>query len=173
MDIFNWLKMDSFESSFQLWENKSHTGQDLVNKKRVLAFLPTSNFNSDSLGPFWHTLFSCSNFLLKFVSPFLCPYSTPPLLLWCPNDDLFPQKSSPFPHFYQFSSLPDGQVVRHLPDPLILLKTSCHSDTRALDKVFSPHASRNKMNVLMFFSFARNLMLTRCSIPLSSMTATN
>jgi hypothetical protein len=36
-------------------------------------------WRTDSLGPLWHTMFQFSNSLLKFVSPFLCPYSTPPV----------------------------------------------------------------------------------------------
>jgi hypothetical protein len=44
-----------------------------------LAFLLTSDLHSASLGPFRHTFSPCSNLLLKFVSPYLCPYSSPTL----------------------------------------------------------------------------------------------
>jgi len=62
-------------------------------------------------------------FMLKFVSPHLCPYSSSPLSFWCLNNDLFSQESSPFPHFHQVSSLLDGQVIHLLPHPLFLLET--------------------------------------------------
>jgi len=71
-----------------------------------------------------------------------------------------------FPHFYQFSSLLDGHIIHQLPHPLFLLKTSCAIQTWALDKVFSPYTSHNKLNVSMavLFSFTRNFMLTCCSV---------
>lgn len=119
----------------------------------------------DSFEPFSHTLSLCINLLIKFVSPFLCHYSTPPPSFCCVNDDLFSQESSPFKHLHQFSSLPKGQIVLHFPQSLFsfLLKTSvCHTDIRALDKVSSPN--NFNVSVAAFFNFKIDFMLTRCSL---------
>jgi hypothetical protein len=73
---------------------------------------------------------------------------------------------SPFPYFYQFFvTVPAGSLsssTSSLPSEHLL----CHSNTWALDKVFSPHASHNKLKglVAVFVSTTGNLVLIRCSI---------
>jgi len=71
------------------------------------------------LAIFWYAF----GVLLSLVFPFvvkiflaLCPYYTPLLSLWCPNNNLFP-------HFHQFSSFPGGQVVSCTPYSVFLPKT--------------------------------------------------
>jgi hypothetical protein len=111
-------------------------------------------------GVFFGNILANNFFMFKFVVKIslavsLSIFTTSATILIL-NDDLFWQKSSPFPNS-QFSKLPDGQVFRHFQ------KISL---TRAPGTVFSPYPSRNKLNVSMsfFFTFARNLMLNRCSV---------
>jgi hypothetical protein len=64
-----------------------------------------------------------------------------------------------FPHFHQFSSLLDSQIV-------IFHNLLWHSNTQVLDKVSSPHDSHIKLNisVALFFNFTQDFMLICCSI---------
>lgn len=79
-----------------------------------LAFSSTSDFHSDSLVPLHVHISSCSNLVLKFVSPFPLPYTTL-LPFWCLNKDQSVLKEpSPLQHFHQSSTLLDVQVICHL-----------------------------------------------------------
>jgi len=128
---------------------------------RVLVFV----FRLKTGGLFWHTIFSCRDLLLKFVSLFISPYLTPQLSFWWRNDDFFSQESSPFTQFHYFYCYRTARpfaIFRVLSSENLLH----HSDTWALDKVFSSYAPRNKVkvSVTVFFRFTRTLILTLCSI---------
>lgn len=96
-----------------------------------LAFLSSSDMHLR------FCFFLCSNLLLKFVLPSVCPHYTLLLSLWCPNNNLSP-------HFHQFSSFPGGQVVfcTHILSsfwrPRMPFKHITHERTSSL------RASRNK-----------------------------
>jgi hypothetical protein len=98
--------------------------------------------------------------MLKFVGPFLCPYSIPLLSFWCLMI-VCSHKSPHLSHIFVF--IVTGQPGCHLPHPLFLLKTSCAINTYG---IFSICLIYNKLNisVAVSFSLTGNLMLNCCSV---------
>jgi len=112
-----------------LGKEKSHMGQSgeyecvwmlvFVSQLKINGFLGTI---------LAHTFFMFK--IVKFLIISLFVFNSSAITMM-PNDHLFSQESLLFPHFYQFSLLPDGQVIHHLPY-LFLLKTSCAVHTQKL-----------------------------------------
>ena len=130
MYTVNWLKMGYFEQTFKFLERKK-VAQGKIWKVYTMfeqSYLffswKLTCLHLNSWGSFLHTLFACSNLLLKFVWSYFCPYSTPLPIFWCLNDNLFSQQSSPFPYLHQFSLFLDSEVICYLPHPSFW-KTSC------------------------------------------------
>jgi len=126
----------------------------------------------DSFGQFWHTPFSCSHLLLTFITVSLNVFNSSAIILLSKRQSFLIRVLSL--STYLLVSIVTGRPNRSsstssLPSKHLL----CHSNTRSLGKMFSSYASRNILiiSVAVFFSFTRNLMLTCCSILLSSMIA--
>jgi hypothetical protein len=156
-----------------LWENfsilgkeKSHTGQDLVSTERVRVLIFVFQLNWRILWDHFGTYYFHLSVITICLTYSLCIFSSSVIVL-------MPKRRTALIRVLIFSTFSadfivnDGQVVRHLPHPFILLKKSSATQTHGLlIMVFSSYTSRNKLNVsvVVFSSFTRNFMLTRCPV---------
>ena len=157
MDVFNWMKMGSFEWASQFCGEKSHTSQDLVSTEHVQAvvFVFQLNYRRSSVR-FFAIMFKFVVKTCLTVSLSIFNSSATNLM---PKWWLALTRTSPSQHSHQCSLLLDRSfVIFHiLPSFWTPLAGFKH---KTLDRVSSPYASHNKLNLLLvvFFNSISNLM---------------
>jgi len=114
------------------------------------------------LGQFWYYISLFKFVKICFTIFFLSTFSSSAVIPTTKRRSVL--NFSTFPKFLIVTRRPghsSSSTVCVLAEHLL-----CHSDTGAAVKVFSPHASRDQLNVpvAVSFSFTRNLMLDLCLI---------
>jgi hypothetical protein len=160
MDVFKWLKMGSFERTFQFWEKKkSREVRSGEYGAWVICFVAKR----------WRILWS--HFGTHFPHVQICltlsvAISNPSTLI------MIPKLRSVLTWVLTFSTFSSVFIVTERPgrsssaSPLLSDHFLWHWNIEAVDKAFSPCALRKKLNpsVAVLFNFTINLILTSGSI---------